>query len=588
MAYDIRLLTNCDDAVIFWRIEKKIPRCLGFAIEREMKRPDGSVQRLTLHNRKGFEKDAPKQGEHRPSTVWPFQRFWWADHSADLGDIVRYRVTPMVLEAGVLREQVDLRSRWTAWTRLTASAPGGYACFFNRGLVISQFMGRYLEDLRVRLGLKTRKQALTAFKKSIDEHETPIRQFLAGTLRTRLIELLAEARRNRKHVYAALYELDDTELVAALGALGARAHVVLANGSIQAPPGVSAADARRRDQNREARAALRDARVEVFDRFISPGALGHNKFLVVTDRKNERALAAWTGSTNWTATGLCTQTNNGLLITDREVAAAYLAQWVRLRDAASAFPPALADANGEPTTVAGAKGRQTDVWFTRVRKKVDLAAIDAAIEGAREGVLFLMFQPGGSGALGTLRRLRQSRPSLYIKGVVSTLPTGAAEDERAVSLQLETGERRLSLDLDVVQPAGIRHPFATWASTVTRDEFLLPPMGQGVVGYAIVHSKVIVVDPFTNPVVITGSHNFSASASSKNDENFVIVRGNRELALKYSTHILSVYNHYRWLALVDELQRRGATPSAFLQETDAWQLPQLRGAQKRELQFWVR
>src|SRR6267378_6846954 len=58
--------------------------------------------------------------------------------------------------------------------------------------------------------------------------------------------------------------------------------------------------------------------------------------------------------------------------------------------------------------------------------------------------------------------------------------------------------------------------------TVTRNEFI--PMQGGVVGFAIVHSKLIVVDPFTNPVVVTGSHNFSGSASSKNDENFVIIR----------------------------------------------------------------
>ena len=66
------------------------------------------------------------------------------------------------------------------------------------------------------------------------------------------------------------------------------------------------------------------------EEFLSPGALGHNKFLVRTD-KDGKPVAAWTGSTNWTPTGLCTQVNNGLLIEDPAVAQVYLDQWHRLR-----------------------------------------------------------------------------------------------------------------------------------------------------------------------------------------------------------------------------------------------------------------
>ncbi|UIF88090.1 hypothetical protein KAF44_19405 (plasmid) [Cupriavidus necator] len=127
---------------------------------------------------------------------------------------------------------------------------------------------------------------------------------------------------------------------------------------------------------------------------------------------------------------------------------------------------------------------------------------------------------------------------------------------------------------------------ANWAATVTRKEFLTRQ--GGVVGYAIVHSKLIVVDPFTNPVVVTGSHNFSGSASENNDDNFIIVRGNQELALHYATHILSVYHHYRWLAYVSDLQKKGMQPGGFLLETGDWQKAQLNSATKRELDFWVR
>ena len=84
--------------------------------------------------------------------------------------------------------------------------------------------------------------------------------------------------------------------------------------------------------------------VEKEDRFISPGALGHNKFMVRTD-KDGNPLTAWTGSTNWAPTGLCTQVNNGLLIDDADVARVYLNQWHELKRAKSEFPKAFVEGN---------------------------------------------------------------------------------------------------------------------------------------------------------------------------------------------------------------------------------------------------
>ncbi len=586
MSTRIALIRNGDDAVLFWRIEKPIAGCLGFALEREQKLADGSTRRSVLGNRMGFEHDAPRLGEQRPSTVWPFQRFSWADFSVNRGDRVRYRVVPMVraqaagAPGGELQQQLEERSAWTPWTTLSSDAADGFSVYFNRGLVISQFMARYLDDLRREQHLASRDEALKLFKQSLDEHELPIRVFLAGDLRVRMLELLETARKKKQHVFGALYELEDDELLDALEKLGARGHVVLANGSITPKTGESTADARKRDQNKAARKRLRDAGLEVKDRFISPGALGHNKFLVVTDSKR-KPLAAWTGSTNWTKTGLCTQLNNGLWIDNAAIAREYLDQWQRLADAQSEFPTALVASNSAVKQVQ-AKKSAASIWFSRTSKKVDLDALDEIVNGAQDGILFLMFQPGSSGPLATIRQRMRDTPSLYVKGVVSTLP---GPDETAVDVNSIGDGVSHPAHLDVVQPQGFATPFANWAATVTREEFL---NGPGRIGFAIVHSKVIVVDPFTKPVVVTGSHNFSASASSKNDENFVVVRGNSLLARAYAAHIVSTYQHYRWLSLVQELQRKHKTLGGFLLETDAWQKRHLQGASRRELEFWTR
>src|SRR5262249_28454913 len=158
--------------------------------------------------------------------------------------------------------------------------------------------------------------------------------FLSGGLRLALLDQLHKAKKEKTDVFAALFELSDDELVTALSALGKKAHVVLANGSIKKEKGVPSKEARKLDENKEARQKLIAAGVDVEpgNRFISPGALGHNKFLIRMD-KHGKPAAAWTGSTNWSPTGLCTQVNNGLLIENRDIAQLYFEQWQRLRQA---------------------------------------------------------------------------------------------------------------------------------------------------------------------------------------------------------------------------------------------------------------
>jgi phosphatidylserine/phosphatidylglycerophosphate/cardiolipin synthase-like enzyme len=117
---------------------------------------------------------------------------------------------------------------------------------------------------------------------------------------------------------------------------------------------------------------------------------------------------------------------------------------------------------------------------------------------------------------------------------------------------------------------------------VTRSEFL-----KGI-GWAIVHSKVVVIDPFTDPAVITGSHNFSKAASEKNDENMVIIKGNPDLAQAYAVNAKSVYDHFRWRAFVAEATRERKDPGSFLRDEKKWQYGWLKSpARQEELSFWL-
>ena len=162
----------------------------------------------------------------------------------------------------------DLASPWSDVRTVGYAAHTGYRGYFNRGFVISQFMSRYLDQ---HYPNATRDAALRQFKQDItSDVEDRIRVFLSGQIRTELLALLDEVDANGgEQVYAALFELADEQLLAGLAKLGSRAHVVLANGSVQVAtdkdghPTETTAEARTRDENEQARKALLDADVDV-------------------------------------------------------------------------------------------------------------------------------------------------------------------------------------------------------------------------------------------------------------------------------------------------------------------------------------
>jgi phosphatidylserine/phosphatidylglycerophosphate/cardiolipin synthase-like enzyme len=566
MAITLRAFANGDDCYLVWS-SSRIENCWGFAIHREVTTRDGRTFSGYLKNRVGFTgDDNPPHGTRR-SSQWPFQRYTWTDHGINEGDRASYWVAPVIHQAdGSLHVAEDQKAEAGPVT-FTPDAGNGAGCYFNRGIILSQFISRELGDEITEEKLRQLKDSLTA-------NDNRLRTFLTGDLGRRLRELLVQAKDEGREVFAVLYELADAELIARLADLGARAHVVLANGSDKSGDG-----------NAASRQTLKDAGVDVRDRLLRSKGLGHNKFLVICDPEG-KPEQVWTGSTNWATSGLCTQINNGLLVQDVEVARIYREQFDRLAAAGSSFPDELVEANSQPKR-ASSGGVDWTVWFTRTSDRQELDACRELINGAKQGILFLMFEPGNSGLLQDifLRRSPASATfdeSLYIQGVVNTLknPQSGTTDVQLVA----RGQNR-SFDLDIIQPEGVGGSLGQWAAEVTRKEFLTSQ--GGVFGFAIIHSKVIVIDPLSDrPVVITGSHNFSASASGKNDENLVIVEGNRRLAEEYAVNVLSVYNHYRWRAFLRDAARAGVTPWDGLRKDDRWQ-DGMSADRRRELEFWL-
>jgi len=567
MSHRIAAYANGDDALIAWQLDAAIPGCLGFALFRRRNGRDEIVD-----NRIGWENlvPPPKPGTFKPSTVWPIQRFLWTDFLVSRGDKVQYRVVPMVGTPNSMTQATSLASDWTPPMLISAGNSSGIEAFFNRGIVMSQAVARKLKAAGG--------SPVQSLKDAIVDPANETRQFLEGELGRALIAALTDAAANGYHVYAMLFELADPQLIDLIKAFGKRAHVILSNGAH-----TSAAD----DENATARASL-DGIVDLQHdvRILAAGHLAHNKFCVFVDPSG-RAEKVWTGSQNWTSTGLCTQTNNSLMIHDVEIATAYRDQWDRLVSAGNVFaPPALLDANDTPQHFDVDGGNAT-VWFTPTRNLADLEFARQFVENAQSGILFLMFNPGpkNDSLLATIlqRVMDTTKPQVHVVGVINQDPSTT----KTMVVDLFTGKEEQQGNQDIIEPDGLDKTVAKqWLAEISRGQFL----GKGGVGHAIVHSKVIVIDPFgDHPVVITGSHNLGETASSKNDENLLIIENDATLAKAYVVNIAMIHDAFRWrFARSQPAASTSAKSFHGLKTKASWQTPYFSvAARQRAIDFWI-
>ena len=551
-----------------------IPSCRGFIIRRKRNGVDG-VLRGSVSFTDGAVFD--------PAAPWnfPLQRYLWWDYYVRPGDVVQYSVVPVVgPDKDHLQPANALASPLSPPLTVQGQSSAHLSAYFNKGIVAAQWVAKALDKL-------------PPGSKIADLAATPgndLRNRLSGLLRPQLLSLLADAKATGGQVFAALYELNDDELIAGLTALGADCNLILANGA-QVP-----------DENAAVRHDLKTkTAVHVSDRLVSSSHFAHNKFVVFCDSAGSPQKVL-TGSTNWTSSGLCTQANNALVIDDPGVAADFLAAWRRLQAAGNDYPQALVDGNDHASAHAIDNGTLTP-WFVKTSKAQDLEAARALINGAKDGILFLFFNPGRFQQDPAKRTLLQDildrtrdatspyfNPDLYVRGVVNqdiplltTDPAavavaGAAAPVRPAStpVQLfEGGKKAQALGHAVLVPENIKAKFHDWEKEL---------LGASLVN---VHSKVIVIDPFGDkPVLMTGSHNLGYKASHANDDNLVIIEGNGPLATAYAINIIAIFQTYRWNHYV-ELHRQDANVWHGPQDTDTWQSGYLSGDSLRELQFWT-
>ena len=93
-----------------------------------------------------------------------------------------------------------------------------------------------------------------------------------------------------------------------------------------------------------------------------------------------------------------------------------------------------------------------------------------------------------------------------------------------------------------------------------------------------VHTKYMIVDPLSeNPIIVSGSANFSDASTKDNDENVLVIRGDKRVADIYLGEFMRLHSHYAFRQAVAIHVEQGGSPTdwkpQFLQDSDAWQVP---------------
>jgi phosphatidylserine/phosphatidylglycerophosphate/cardiolipin synthase-like enzyme len=300
--------------------------------------------------------------------------------------------------------------------------------------------------------------------------------------------------------------------------------------------------------------------------------IAHNKFMVRVT--GGAATEVWTGSTNLSLGGIHGQTNVGHWVRNPAIAAQYVRYWELL-----ASDPG--GAAGDTLSVTKAKNAEFEAAVAAMSPvPPNLANVSPCATA--------VFSPRPTDevlrAYGQLLDSAHAQACITLAFTVSPVFKDVLKDNTAQDhlsfLLLEKQDRpdpdkpaafvRINASNNVYQAWGafLRNPVYQWARETNAG---LLGLNKHV---SYVHSKFMLVDPLGgDPVVVTGSANFSTASVKDNDENMLIIRGDRRVADIYLTEFNRLFNHYYFRSVTERL--RGSQPSPdqhslFLAENTAW------------------
>jgi hypothetical protein len=453
----------------------------------------------------------------------PLQGFLWGDYTAKPRHRYTYRVVALRGSPKRLQEaesvSVDVE------TESEDVESSGHAVYFNRGLAA------------------TRAYALKF--NNIHPDAVPdgaAYAWLSRGLFEGLNRFLSQATGPGWGIRAAVYEFTAEPVLAALSAARARGVDVRIvfdakrNGSVTAAT-PAAADPRERNLRAIEVATLADV---CKPREMNPSYIAHNKFLVLT--RDNNPVAVWTGSTNLTKGGFYGHSNVGHAVWDPQVAGQFLAYWTYISNDPDAKSLRTWTEQASPLPGQALPAGCSVVFSPRA----DLRVLDwycARMMQAR--AMFL------TAAFGVNDRLEQ------VFAVQSDSLRYLLLDKKDEDMELLNRDQNNRVSVGAIP----QDPLSRHLAQVQ----VIANLNRHV---RFIHTKYLLVDPLSDdPLVVTGSANFSDASTRSNDENMLVIRGEKRVADIYLGEFMRLFNYF----LFSSFETGGeGSPRRHLTPSDEW------------------
>jgi phosphatidylserine/phosphatidylglycerophosphate/cardiolipin synthase-like enzyme len=522
--------------------EANVNELLGFAI-RKTSLQAAKPKAKYLDNFLLFEVNDTGEQPNHSSWLNPFQEFVWGDYTLSPGSKYIYEVsarygTPVKLRAG---------PRVTLEVETEPDSDGTHAVFFNRGVAGSQAYVRRFTPKGKRVPPPP------------DEIGAPAYEWLSRGLAEGMRAFIEQASGPGFGIRAAVYEFDYLPMLAEFAAAterGVDVQIVfddVDNSSKKRP----IPDPKDRNEQAIQKAGLEHCLPR------TKTTIAHNKFILLL--QNGTPLSVWTGSTNLTEGGLYGHWNVGHAVTDQTVAKHYLAYWNTLSADPASTPLRKFDEEQTPlpakppaTTLPGKPPPGISVVLSPRRGYQALNWYGALMDEAADSV-FLTAAFGVSKELSAIFE----HPKPYLRYLLLEKDDG----------KVTTISRNPS---NVVAAGGYLGPknsrYANWLQEV------LTGLNRRV---QYLHTKFMLIDPLSeDPIIISGSANFSEPSTNQNDENMLLIRGNKRLAEIYLTEFMRVFTHFQFRGKTQtskhqphpapDITRPANAKKLYLQDTDRW------------------
>lgn len=530
----------------------------GFAFKREV--VDGRRGEKFLNAQKVFKSivpdpkaerdpDDPSQPRRYSTLEHPIQSFLWSDYTAEPGTTYRFTIIPMRGKPGALEQGRSVSLE----IRTEKEFDQGHGVWFNRGSIASQAFAR-----------KFGNKALTEEERN--DPEFPETEWLSRGLVKACLDYIDKTPAG-DGLRVAAYEFTYPPVLNALKtALGRGVDVrIVYHDTTDAKTG-------KNGENEDAIEAA-ELPAKVGNRRIlfprSKTKIPHNKFIVRL-AANKDPVEVWTGSTNFTWSGFLGQTNVGHQVEDAGTAKQYLRYWEVLKT-----DPELEDARAAAMKLTPNPAAVIDpnsiVQVFSPRPKAELLTwYGARMLNAASSIMFTAAFGIAKQLTGSIADKRSAMRFVLLEKPV----TPAAKRE----LTRDRNRVILSYGVPLGEIYQIKNGKVTTRKRIQQfdldkqffKEEHFRKKNEGFVFF--VHTKFLLIDPLSDdPLVCSGSANFSSNSLLQNDENMLLVRGDTRVADIYMTEFDRVFRHFYFRDVANEIEAKGGeAKGAFLDETDAW------------------